>query len=78
MEVSSRPEALEALRVARAKPDTGVILVTEKAASFLGDEIKTYIQKDPIPLVLEVPSHGSTAKHKSAADLLKELVGIGM
>ncbi|HOU36539.1 MAG TPA: V-type ATP synthase subunit F [Candidatus Omnitrophota bacterium] len=78
IEVSTRIEALEALRVARADRDIGIILVTEKAAVFLGDEIKTNIGKDPLPLVLEVPSRGSAARHKSAAELLKELVGIGM
>lgn len=78
IEVSTKLEALEALQVARANRDTGIILVTEKAAFFLGDEMKTRIAKDPLPLLLEVPSRGSTAKRKSAAELLKELAGIGM
>lgn len=78
MEVSTKLEALEALQVARANRDTGIILVTEKAAFLLGDEVKTHIEKDPLPLVLELPSRGSVSKRKSAAELLKELVGIGM
>ncbi|MCU0651187.1 MAG: V-type ATP synthase subunit F [Candidatus Omnitrophica bacterium] len=78
MEVSGKPDALEALAVARADKDVGIILVTEKAASYLGDEVKAHIQEDPLPLVLEVPSRGLIRKHKSAAELLKELVGIGM
>ncbi|MFA6385005.1 MAG: V-type ATP synthase subunit F [Candidatus Omnitrophota bacterium] len=78
IEVSTRGEAVEALQVARADKKAGIILVTEKAASFLGEDIKAHIHKDPLPLVLEVPSRGSFKKHKSAAELLKELVGIGM
>jgi V/A-type H+-transporting ATPase subunit F len=78
IEVSTRADAAEALQVARADKNTGIILVTEKAAVFLGEDIKTHIHENPLPLVLEVPSRGSLKKHKSAAELLKELVGIGM
>jgi len=78
IEVSSRADAAEALQVARADKNTGIILVTEKAASYMGEEMKSRISKDPLPLVLEVPSRGSIKKHRSAAELLKELVGIGM
>jgi vacuolar-type H+-ATPase subunit F/Vma7 len=78
IEVNARPDALEALQVARANKKTGIILVTEKAASFLHEEIKAHIQADPLPLVLEVPSRGLIKKHKSAAELLRELVGMGM
>ena len=77
-EVATRPEALEALQAARASKNAGIILVTEKAAGFLAEEIKAHLNKDPLPLLLEVPSRGSRTKHKSAAELLKELVGIGM
>jgi V/A-type H+-transporting ATPase subunit F len=78
IEVSARPDALEALQVARANKETGIILVTERAASFLGDEIKAHTHTNPLPLVLEVPSRGLIKKHKSAAELLRELVGLGI
>jgi vacuolar-type H+-ATPase subunit F/Vma7 len=77
-EVSTKPEVIEALKVARLTKDVGIILITEKAASFVREEIEHRIAGEPIPLVLEVPSRGSTGKKKSAAELLKELVGIGI
>jgi V/A-type H+-transporting ATPase subunit F len=77
-EVSTRPEALEALKVARANKQVGIILVTEKAAALVSDEIGMHIEENPMPLVLEVPSRGVIRKRKSAAELLKELVGIGV
>ncbi len=77
-EVSSRPEALEALRLARATKDVGVILITDKAAAYIRDEIKAHINEKPIPLVLELPSRGQMPKRKSAAELLKELAGLGV
>jgi vacuolar-type H+-ATPase subunit F/Vma7 len=77
-EVTTKPEAIEALRVARLTKDVGIILITEKAASFVRDQIEEHISEEPIPLVLEVPSRGEIRKRKSAAELLKELVGIGI
>lgn len=76
MEVSTRSEALEALRVARATKDVGVILVTDRAGAYIEEEVKGHITEKPIPLILEVPSRGQKPKRRSAAELLKELVGI--
>ena len=67
-EVSSKPEALEALRVARATKDVGIILITDKAAGFIREEIKAHISEKPLPMVLELPSRGQTPKRKSAAE----------
>ena len=77
-EVATRPEAIEALRIARLTKGVGIILITEKAASFVRDEIQQHISQEPIPLVLEVPSRGAAGHGKSAAELLKQLAGIGM
>jgi len=76
IEVATRSEALEALRVARADTNNGIILVTEKAGSFIEEEMQAHISQNPLPLVLEVPSRGHVGKRKSAAALLKDLVGI--
>ena len=76
--VSTRPEALEALQVARATKDIGIILVTERAASLIEEEVRQHITDQPIPLVLQIPSRGEIPRAKSASELLKELVGIGM
>ncbi|HOW42085.1 MAG TPA: V-type ATP synthase subunit F [Candidatus Omnitrophota bacterium] len=77
-EVGTRQEAMEALQVARATKDTGIILITEKAAALIKAEIADHIVEDPIPLIIEIPSSGSLQKRTSAGELLKQLVGIGM
>jgi vacuolar-type H+-ATPase subunit F/Vma7 len=77
-QVSTRVDTLEALSVARATKDVGIILITEKAASFVKEEISQHITNNPIPLVLEIPSRGEIKPRKSAGELLKELVGIGI
>lgn len=77
-DVSSRSEALEALRVARATKEVGIIIITDKAASYIKKEVKFQITENPIPLILEVPSRGEKPQRRSAAELLKELAGIGI
>lgn len=77
-EVITKSEARESLAVAKADKQVGIILVTEKAADMLRGEIEAHITDNPIPLILEIPSRGEFGKNKSAADLLKELAGIGL
>ncbi len=77
-DVSSRGEALEALKVARADKEAGIIIVTNKAAAYIREEIKTHITSNPLPLILEVPSRGEKPRRKSAGELLKELAGTGI
>ena len=77
-EVASRPEALEALRVARLTKGVGIILVTEKAAALVSEEVRAHISDSPLPLILEVASRGQAKQRKSAAELLRELVGMGI
>src|SRR5512137_37801 len=77
-QVSTRPDALEALQVAKATKDIGIILVTEAAARLIEEEVTQHITDQPIPLVLRIPSRGEPTRSKSAAEFLKELVGIGM
>jgi V/A-type H+/Na+-transporting ATPase subunit F len=77
-EASNRAEALEALQEARANKDTGVILITDRAAAYIEEEIKVQIDSKPIPLVLRMASRGQKPSRKSSAELLKGLGGIGV
>lgn len=77
-EVSSRSEALEALKVALATEEAGVILVTEKAASFLRQELDSLMYKNQRPLIIELPSRGGHAKSRSVGDYLKDIIGVSV
>ena len=76
-EASNRAEALEALQEAWADKNTGVILVTDRAAAYIEDEIKVHLDNKPIPLVLKLASRGQKPSRKSSSELLKGLGGIG-
>lgn len=77
-EVSSRSDGLEALKVALATEEAGVLLVTEKAASFLRQELDNLMYKNQRPLILELPSRGGHAKRRSAGDYLKDIIGVSV
>lgn len=75
-EVSTRNETLEALKVALAKENVGVILVTQKVASFIRQEMDSLIYKRELPLILEIPSRGVAREKKSVSEVLKKAIGI--
>jgi len=77
-EVSSRSDALEALKVALATEEAGILLVTEKAATFLRQELDSLMYKNQKPLILELPSRGEVTKRKSVGDYLKDIIGVSV
>jgi vacuolar-type H+-ATPase subunit F/Vma7 len=77
-EVSARSEALEALKVAVSSEGVGVILVTQKAASFIEKELDELLYSRTLPLVLEIPSRGIETKSKSVSEVLKKAIGISI
>jgi len=77
-EVASRSNALEALKVALATEEAGVILVTEKVALFLRQELDNLMYKNQKPLILELPSRGGSSKRRSVGDYLKDIIGVSV
>jgi len=78
-EVSTPSEALEALKVAASSEGVGVILVTQKAASFMERELDEMLYSKSLPLVIEIPSSGiETKKSRSAGEILKKAIGISI
>ncbi len=77
--VKSAAEAREAFAVATATQDVGIILMTERAARLIREEVEDYIYNSDFPLVLEIPdSRGPLPDRKSISDLIKEAVGISI
>lgn len=77
-EVKSRAEALEALQVALAIENVGIVVVTEKVSSLIRAELDDLLYKQELPLILEVPSRGELKKRKSTAESLKKIVGMSI
>ena len=77
-EVLTKNEALQALSVALAMENVGIILVTEKIASFIREEIDKLIYQQELPLVLEIPSRGLRMKRRSVGEFLREAIGVSV
>lgn len=77
--VESILQAKEAFKVAVSTQDVGVILITEKIAQKIREEIEPYIYESTFPLVLEIPDRqGVGNSKKSLTDLIEEAVGINI
>jgi vacuolar-type H+-ATPase subunit F/Vma7 len=77
-EVSGRSDSLEALKVCLATEEAGVLLITEKAASFLRQELDSLMYKNQRPLILELPSKGEIKKRGSVGEFLKDIIGVSL
>lgn len=70
-------EVREAFQVAVATPDVGVILIAERLAQQIREQVNQYIYENEFPLVLEIPDRqGSLPGKKSIAQMINEAVGI--
>ncbi len=77
-EVTTKPEAHEAFKTALAAPGIGIIVITEKAASLIREEVDNIAFEQELPLILEVPSRDSSKSIKSVTESLRRMIGIGV
>ena len=72
-------EAREALAVASATQEVGILIITEKAANLIRSEVDALIYGTGFPLVLEIPDAGGPLPgRKTINDLVREAVGIAI
>jgi V/A-type H+-transporting ATPase subunit F len=76
--VAETPEKIsEALRNAFQKEDLGVIVITERAAQKVRNEVDQYIYKTHFPLIIEIPDReGRIEGRASIRDMIRIAVGI--
>ena len=77
VEVEDRDEALAALKEAAAMEGIGIILITEKVAARIRDEVEARLYGMGFPLVLEIPdSQGPSAERPPIEDIVRKAIGI--
>lgn len=75
--VTNAFEAREALKVAASTEDVGIIVITERTAHWIRDDVDEYVYETATPLVIEIPDRkGALEDRKTISDLVKEAVGI--
>lgn len=77
-EVATKLQAQEALRFALINEGIGIIVITEKAASLVREEVDEATLRQDLPLIVEIPSRGSTKSSKSVAESLRHIIGVGI
>ena len=74
-----RVEALAALEQAVERKDVGVVLVTEKVAAEIRDEVDARLYGFGFPLVLEIPdSSGPAPDRPKIEEVVRKAVGISI
>ena len=75
--VTDEGGAKEAFEDAIHSEDIGILIVTEKVAAMLEDEILNWQQANDYPLIVDIPDLGGhIAKRKTLMDAIREAVGI--
>ncbi|HOV22135.1 MAG TPA: V-type ATP synthase subunit F [bacterium] len=77
-EVTTKAEVLEAFQVALATDEIGILVITEKAANFIREEIENCIYQKQLPLILEVPSRDTEGISRDISEFLRKAIGISV
>ena len=74
-----RDDALTAMKKAVARDDVGVVLVTEKVAAKIRDEVEARLYGVGFPLVLEIPdSSGPMPDRLKIEEVVRRAIGINV
>jgi V/A-type H+-transporting ATPase subunit F len=77
--VETADEAREALTKAFASPDIGIIIVTERIAAQLREEMEEFIFGRTFPLIIEIPDRtGPMDGRVSIRQIVRSAVGINV
>ena len=75
--VTAAPEAAAAVESAAARPDCGIIILTEKIADGIRPLVEQIRSGRERPLIVEIPGpEGAARERKSLRQLVQEAVGI--
>lgn len=70
-------EAERAVREALDMPDTGILVLTEKAASFVPELVRAIRESGSLPLLVEVPDrHGSDRGKDFLTGYVRNAIGV--
>jgi V/A-type H+/Na+-transporting ATPase subunit F len=77
--VETADEAREALKKAFSSPDIGIVVINEKIAAQISEEIEDYIFGRNFPLIIEIPDRtGPMAERLSIRQMVRSAVGISV
>lgn len=70
-------DALAALHSISTMPGLGIVIITERLAGSIREEVARFRSADAMPLIVEVPDrHGPLAERTDLARLVRRAVGV--
>ena len=73
----SAEEAGQALTQVLDNPDVGIILINERIAELIREQVDQFVFKREFPLILEIPDRkGRMEDRKSLRDMVNDAIGI--
>jgi V/A-type H+-transporting ATPase subunit F len=77
--VETADEAREALKKAFSSPDIGIVVITEKVASAIEEEMEQFIFGRDFPLIIEIPDRtGPMEERISIRQMVRSAVGVNV
>lgn len=77
--VSNAEEAKTGLAKAFETEGLGIIVVTERIADMIRQQVEQYVYKTTFPLIIEIPDqHGPVEGRGSVRDMIRAAVGINV
>ncbi len=77
--VFSKEETEAALETGINNKNIGIIIITERIAEMVKDEIENYTYNLNFPLIIEIPDRTGVMENKaSVSDIIKSAVGINI
>lgn len=75
--VHERDEVLRELDSAMKNKEAGIILITEKNAALVREEVDRFKHNNAIPMIVEIPDrHGTTMEKDRIIRYIRESIGI--
>ena len=75
--VHDRESALNEIKRAVQSGDIGILILTERIADMIGDEVMEYKIKTKTPLIIEIPDkHGSVRETNAIEEYIRNSVGV--
>lgn len=76
---ATEEEARIAVEDAVARPDCGIIIITQKIGAWIRPQVERIRLERDLPLIVEIPGpEGSLSGRKSLRELVQEAVGVSV
>ena len=75
--VTTTAQARDAFLSVKAMPDVGIVIITERLAASIRQDVDKFLSKSDFPFVIEVPDrNGPAPDRKNMLNVVQQAVGV--